>query len=304
MAVTSWNDAEDMALQGLTTDAQVIYLRGLRRYMDYSTGIVGRYRRISYRMLAELLEHLPDQHSSAKARRSTTITIDYLRARLRELQRAGLVNALAKQQWGHLVFSLPMAHTGSVRPNSEPQENTKVERQPERQEESSNIQRVSSAEHHQEHQPPRGQSTTHPGSGSTDRQTDPRAHAHEGQTIGAAIRFLADNGVPHSWLIRPDDRAVIGRLIEAGAQLEHFQLAVEKARVAKRGQPFGVFYLQPIVLELLGSGGNPNGGRDAARPRDRQSVADRAAEAGRRYLDEVEAGAGGDGERIVAGQRI
>jgi len=36
---SQWNDAEDEALQGLTPEAQVIYLRGFRRYMDYRTGV-------------------------------------------------------------------------------------------------------------------------------------------------------------------------------------------------------------------------------------------------------------------------
>ena len=46
---TQWNDEEDKALDYLPHRAQVCYLRGLRRYMDYATGIVGISRLINYK---------------------------------------------------------------------------------------------------------------------------------------------------------------------------------------------------------------------------------------------------------------
>jgi len=59
--ITSWNEAEEEALQGMPLEAQLLYLRGLRRYMDYRTGIVGEKRRVSWQMLSEVLEVEPHQ---------------------------------------------------------------------------------------------------------------------------------------------------------------------------------------------------------------------------------------------------
>lgn len=61
---TSWNDDEDDALQGLPLDAQVLYLRALRRRMDYKTGLVGNLlgvNGISWRILADDLFVEPHQ---------------------------------------------------------------------------------------------------------------------------------------------------------------------------------------------------------------------------------------------------
>lgn len=61
---TSWNDEEDAALQGLPLDAQVLYLRALRRRMDYRTGMVGNLpgvNGISWRILADDLFVEPHQ---------------------------------------------------------------------------------------------------------------------------------------------------------------------------------------------------------------------------------------------------
>ena len=45
---TQWNDQEDDALQGLPWLAQLLYLPGLRPYMDYASGVVGVERVVSY----------------------------------------------------------------------------------------------------------------------------------------------------------------------------------------------------------------------------------------------------------------
>lgn len=115
---SQWNDAEDEALQGLTPEAQVIYLRGFRRYMDYRTGVAGgRARKLSYRALAELIAVDPDWGSQRK--RAEVPTLGRVRARVAELERAGLVvNHESSRSLG-LVFKLPLADVGSVRPEKE-----------------------------------------------------------------------------------------------------------------------------------------------------------------------------------------
>lgn len=115
---SQWNDAEDAALQGLTSEAQIIYLRGFRRYMDYSSGIAGGPRRkVSYKALSELIAVDPDWGS--RRSRDDMPSLGRVRARVAELQRAGLVVNHASNRSAGLVFKLPLADTGSVRPEKE-----------------------------------------------------------------------------------------------------------------------------------------------------------------------------------------
>lgn len=110
--ITSWNDEEDEALQGLPLAAQVLYLRGLRRHMDYVTGIVGRRRRISWPMLREIAEVEPHQGVTDSGKPS----MGRVRRLLDRLIRAGLVEDIGPKRRGDsIVFRLPLATTGSVR---------------------------------------------------------------------------------------------------------------------------------------------------------------------------------------------
>lgn len=95
-----WNDGEDAALQGLSLEAQIIYLRGIRRFANKS-GIAGIERRINRNSLIEVCHFLPDRGSKAKEER---LTWDQVRRRLDELERAGLILRRDK-----LVFELPLA---------------------------------------------------------------------------------------------------------------------------------------------------------------------------------------------------
>jgi hypothetical protein len=56
MPTTSWNDAENKALRRLPLRARVAYLQGIRRNMDYRTGVAGRARILSYQFFTELLQ--------------------------------------------------------------------------------------------------------------------------------------------------------------------------------------------------------------------------------------------------------
>src|SRR5690606_22277686 len=115
-------DAEDERLQGLSADAQVIYLRVLRRHMDFATGL----SEVTYGQMKCALEYIPDNGSPLPPRRVRDISNDYIRARLAELARAGLSEAQPKvNRFETPVFRCLAAPTGNVRPEKEPQRNPK-----------------------------------------------------------------------------------------------------------------------------------------------------------------------------------
>lgn len=89
--------------------------------MDYRTGIVGDKTRVSMKGFAEALEYRPPFGSTADPIRPN---IEYVRARLAELQRCGLVQKLAKgRKTDPMRLFLPLAE--SDRPQEEPHRNPK-----------------------------------------------------------------------------------------------------------------------------------------------------------------------------------
>lgn len=100
--------------------AQVLYMRVLRRRMDYSTGIVGLAVRLSYQMIAEWLEVRPPPKSQKPIVR---LTVSEIRAALAQLERVGLIERVVLHgEVLPLVFLLPLARTGLVRKNYERQD--------------------------------------------------------------------------------------------------------------------------------------------------------------------------------------
>jgi len=101
---TCFTSHEDGLLHGIPEQAQLLYLRGLRRYMDYTTAIVGgAARRISLLMLCELLEVFP--HQGMKGSRPDKSKIRRL---LGWLERGGLIERVENKD-GYLVYFLPHA---------------------------------------------------------------------------------------------------------------------------------------------------------------------------------------------------
>lgn len=100
---TSWNDEEDMAMQGLPWMAQLLYLRGLRPYMDYASGVVGIKRGISYQGLAETLYLEPGQGKTDTG----SPTIKAIRNAVMNLEKAGLLVKIAAER--KLIFKLVLA---------------------------------------------------------------------------------------------------------------------------------------------------------------------------------------------------
>lgn len=100
--ITQWNDQEDDALQGLPLRTQVMYLRGLRRYMNFQTGIVGGpERRISLKMLGELC------HEEINRQLQEMPTKNAIRASIEQLKRAGLIERIPDEDY--LIFFLKKA---------------------------------------------------------------------------------------------------------------------------------------------------------------------------------------------------
>ena len=102
---SSWGDDEEAALQGLAYLAQLIYLRALRRFMDYATGLVGIARGISYQGIAETLyvEPVAGRHSPTTGKPS----LKAIRNAIAELEKAGLIERKSTSQ--KLIFFLPLA---------------------------------------------------------------------------------------------------------------------------------------------------------------------------------------------------
>ena len=101
--ITQWNDSEDDALQGLPLRAQIIYLRGLRRYMNYKTGVVGGpERRICLKMLGEVAEAYSNRQRELPNKKEVIVSLD-------QLKKIGLIERLEDKDF--LIFFLPMADT-------------------------------------------------------------------------------------------------------------------------------------------------------------------------------------------------
>ena len=99
--ITQWNAIEDDALQSLPLRAQVVYLRGLRRFMNYNTGIVGgSERRISLKMLGEVSESINNRQRVQPNKKEVIVSLDQLKA-------AGLIERIEDKDF--LVFLLPRA---------------------------------------------------------------------------------------------------------------------------------------------------------------------------------------------------
>ena len=107
MSATTWNDMEEETLQGLPWLAQLVYLRGLRRFMDYSTGIVGVKRGISYQCLKETLYIEP---TTGRPKKDVGLpSLAKVRNAIRLLTDAGLIKTIPHAK--KLIFLLCLAKT-------------------------------------------------------------------------------------------------------------------------------------------------------------------------------------------------
>ena len=113
MSSWSWCEREDEAL-ALVADARAekLYLRGLRKHMDFYAGLVGIKRRVSYQMFKELLEEPKPRGSTVPEYIPNRQQIDRL---LKKLEAVGLVTRLPRNKLQPMVFRLDFADCGLVR---------------------------------------------------------------------------------------------------------------------------------------------------------------------------------------------
>lgn len=105
MGSTSWSNEEDSRIDGLPWIAQLVYLRGLRRHMDYSTGIVGRTYGISRASIARTLYIEPGQGRRDYGEPSQKA----ITRALEVLEKTGLIEKIKSDR--ALIFKLPYAET-------------------------------------------------------------------------------------------------------------------------------------------------------------------------------------------------
>ena len=107
---------EDAALQGLSWAAQILYLRGIRRYVNYRTSLAGSHDiRLSWQRFSVTLEVIRPSRSKKKAQEDRP-SRQFIRERLKELEVAGLI--VTKPNPKNLPFSiffLPLTTVGQVR---------------------------------------------------------------------------------------------------------------------------------------------------------------------------------------------
>ena len=107
------HEYEALENEYLSHEARTLYVLCLRRYMDYSNGLVGTAkRRVSYQQFKEYL-------SVSRPRRSTIPpfipSTQQLRGYVEELVRTGLVARMPKQsKTDPMVFRLPLATTDTT----------------------------------------------------------------------------------------------------------------------------------------------------------------------------------------------
>ncbi|TNE75508.1 MAG: hypothetical protein EP334_10170 [Gammaproteobacteria bacterium] len=127
------NEAEHAALESLVHDgyllAYVMYVSGFRRRMDYLTRTVGstEHSRVSLDFFQAMLERHTKRGSHWGFLRPTQ---DEVRGEISALEKVGLIRRLPKdRRTDPLLFHLPLADAGQLRPQEEPQRNPKEEPQ-------------------------------------------------------------------------------------------------------------------------------------------------------------------------------
>lgn len=112
------SEFDEVMLSDLCHASKLLYSY-LRRHMDYSTGLVGTPRRISYQSIREFLEYVPPRGSRAAEYKPSNQQINRL---LRKLETLG---AIERVHGNHLkesmVFRLVFATTDLNRPDEERQ---------------------------------------------------------------------------------------------------------------------------------------------------------------------------------------
>lgn len=107
---------EDQAMFGLSWAAQLLYLRSIRRYVNYSSGLAGCHDiRLSWQRFRDNLEVIRPARSKKKTPQDRP-SRQFIRERLKELEQVGLI--VIKPNPKNLPFSiffLPLTPAGQMR---------------------------------------------------------------------------------------------------------------------------------------------------------------------------------------------
>lgn len=241
---TSWNDDEEAALMYLPHRAQVLYLRGLRQFMDYATGIVGDRRRVSLQQMRECLEVTRPRGSHLEKYKPTNHEI---RASLAQLEMSGLIKRLEKpNKLAPMRFLLPLA---SIRLNEEPPMYRKCETA------SRSVDGSSTYEVGTDNVP-QGMNRIPPLSG---KSKTPVLPAREASVDNSAVpsersawgRVLADMGFRQEQIFSAKNLAMFQIWIEQRVTVGEFKQAATVAHARNHGMPANVAYYGWSVREII-----------------------------------------------------
>lgn len=185
------NSDEERALRELgSARAVVLYVLGLRPYMDYSTGMVGAARRVSYQMFSELLEEQRERGSTFPTYKPT---INQIRWLIDKLESGGLLRKLPRQtKKSPMLFRLLLATTGLIRSNEEQQKKVAHEQHEEQQKKSTKtniknmrLEKSKTHEQHDEQQKKIGDEPHTSGNSNTTEFTKVNSESVTGVTDGS-----------------------------------------------------------------------------------------------------------------------
>ena len=271
---TQWTEYEDDALQGLPHLAQLLYLRVLRRHVDYETGIVGRYRRISYQMMREVLEVRRPSRSPITEERITTKS---LRVAIDQLETAGLVRKLPKSdRRDPQEYMLLKAQVGSnfldesdgiglVCPREVGQKKGKGSGAEEGQ--SGNVVIMRSAQGYPHVSGAKeGQRKWGSPLLEEDQKKKIAAPVDNSQaefSLGQALEMMVEAGARPSTVTNQKHRACMKAMLDIGVTRDELQLAIDAAIRTLGNEPFTVFYVEKIVTQRRKEQANRPGDRHA-----------------------------------------
>lgn len=274
------SDDEREALRGLPLAARVLYVEGLRPYMDYRAGTAGVLRRISYQQLREVLDVEPVPGVPTPPR----VSDDQIKRLLATLERAGLIRResvrieVGESTRARLIVRFLLAETDAV----DDQQDTCARNQaatwaPDQADTwppdemaceinglmDCGAQKAATAENAR---PPRP-----PVSGKDDGDDGAGERAREGEATAFAERrtWLSRQG----WTLQAIQTAKVVVMVKdwalQGVPLDALARAVEVARSANAGElPRSPMYLAPIVRQIVaGQQRGGDGGRTAGRGR-------------------------------------
>ncbi len=270
----SWNEDEHMALYGLSMMARVVYLMGIRWRMDRKTGLVGGPgRTLSYAALAEMADFIPDKGSQDARYKPNK---EKLRAVIRELKRAGLIEDAGSSMANGLIFRCILADRDQSVQNMNPTGTPRCEPHCGYLDNDIDFNGLDECEPagttHEPHTmnpTPQYINTTY--SVAQHRDNSPRARVDQPERA-ALVQTFAELGFAMTSVHNPKVMGMIERWCSSGVSPNDVKAVVTMLR--DRGKQFTPAYLDGPVMDYLERKHSPSpGGRHEASQRLRSSRA-------------------------------